>query len=103
MNVAGAGQGDLGRAPGERFQEPEVLGVLRPFPFDAADHRRNAPRHAMAMALRPGPALVLRTFDLHAGDAGAGEAVGIGAAPELAVGDDIEARSEEHTSELQSL
>src|SRR4029453_550247 len=39
---------------------------------------------------RAGPALILRQLDLHAGNAGAGEGIGIGPAPKLAVGDDVE-------------
>jgi len=45
----------------------------------------------VAVGLRSRPAALLRHFDLHAGNAGAGEGIGIGAAPELAVGDDLQA------------
>src|SRR5262249_58727896 len=58
---------------------------------DAADNRWNAPERPVAVALRPAPAALLRHFDLHAGNAGAGEGIGIGTAPELAVGDDMQA------------
>src|SRR5262245_10560657 len=91
MNVAGARERDLGRARGQRLEKAKVVGVLWSLPGDAADNRWNTPRHPVAMALRPGPAALLRHFDLHAGNAGAGEGIGIGAAPELAVGDDVQA------------
>src|SRR4029453_13889184 len=39
---------------------------------------------------RAGPALILRQLDLHAGNAGAGEGIRIGPAPQLAVGHDVE-------------
>jgi len=42
------------------------------------------------MGLRAGPAAVLGHFDLHAGNARAGERIGIGATPELAVGDHLQ-------------
>ena len=45
----------------------------------------------MAMAVRTGPAFLLGHLDLHAGNAGAGEGIRIGAAAELAVGDDLQA------------
>src|SRR5262249_46419239 len=60
-------------------------------PFDAADDLRNPPRHAAAMALRARKALVLGHLDPHAGNTGAGEGIGVGPAPELAVGDGVEA------------
>ncbi len=91
VDVAGAGKRDLGGAAGQRPEIAKILGVLRALPFDAADHPGNAPRHSMAVALRPPKALVLGHLDLHAGNAGAGEGVGISPAPELAVGDDVEA------------
>src|SRR5262245_44794588 len=91
MNVAGARERDLGRARGQRLEKAKVVGVLWSLPDDAADNRWNAPRHPMAVVLRPGPAALLRHFDLHARNAGAGEGIGIGAAPELAVGDDAQA------------
>src|SRR5262249_55867842 len=91
MNVAGARERDLGRARGQRLEKAKVVGVLWPLPGDAADNRRNAPRHPVAVALRSRPPALLRHVDLHAGNAGAGEGIGIGATPELAVGDDLQA------------
>src|SRR5262249_16595739 len=90
VDVAGAGQGDLGCARGRGLEEARVVGVLGPGPGDGVDDLGDAARHAVAVALRAGPALILRQLDLHAGNAGAGERVGIGPAPELAVGDDVE-------------
>ena len=75
---------------GHRFQEAEVAGVLRALPGDAVDDLRDAPRHAVTMRLGFAEAHILGHLDRDAGDAGAGEAVGIGAAPELAVGDDLQ-------------
>jgi hypothetical protein len=90
VNVARARERDLGRARGQRREKAKIVGVLWSFPGDAAHNRRNALRHPVAMGLRTGPAAVLGHFDLHAGNAGAGERIGIGAPPELAVGDDLQ-------------
>jgi NADH-quinone oxidoreductase subunit D len=57
------------------LEKAKVVGVLWPLPGDAVDDRRNAPRHPVAVALRPGPAALLGHFNLHAGNAGAGEGI----------------------------
>jgi hypothetical protein len=89
MNVARAGERDLRRAGGQRPEKAKIFGVLRSHPRDAADDPWNAPRHAVAMALRLGPAVIFRHFDPHAGNTGAGEGIGIGAAAELPIGDHL--------------
>src|SRR5262249_47963610 len=48
-------------------------------------------RHAMAMALRTGPAVLFSHFAFDAGNAGAGESIGIPVAAELAVGEHFQA------------
>src|SRR5262245_49575681 len=91
MNIARARERDLRRAGAQRLEKAKIIRVLRPVPGNAADNPWDAPRHAVAMALRTGPAVLFSHFDLDAGNAGAGECIGIAAAAELAIGDDLQA------------
>src|SRR6185312_8853768 len=91
VDIGGAGQGDLRRRMRGRFQHREIARIVVGTPFDAADDARNAPRRAVAMRVRFAPALLFGQLDADTVDAAGGEAVGIGAAAELAIGHDLQA------------
>src|SRR3712207_8245602 len=67
----------------------------RPRAADGADDARHRVGVAAAVEGRAG------VVEVDAGERG-GEVVGVALPPDLAVGDDVQPRSEEHTSELQS-
>jgi hypothetical protein len=91
MDIGRPGQGHLGRCSRDRFQHREILRVAVAAPVDAAHDARDAPRRAMAVRVRFAPAFLFGQLDVDALDAAGGEAVGIRAAAELAVGHDLQA------------
>ena len=91
VDIGRTRQRDLGRGPRHPLEESEVARVLAARPGDLRHHPGDAARHAVAVRARCAPALGLRHRHLDAGQARGRETVGIGVAPELAVGHDLEA------------